>query len=57
VKNNYTTYALIGAGLIATLYLINHTGSEVAGGVATGTELAGGGIGAAAVIGVILLAL
>lgn len=49
--------ALVAGGVIVALYLVNQAGAEVGGGVATGAELAGGGIGIAAIAGVALLLL
>lgn len=56
-NKNAVKFALIAAGTIAVIYAINNAGAEVAGGIASGAELTGGGLGIAAIIGVSILLL
>jgi hypothetical protein len=55
--NEKTTFVLIAAGTAVALYFVNQAGQNIGAGVGTGAELAGGGVGAAAVIGVLILLL
>ena len=44
------TILLIAGGTIVALYFVNNAGSEIGGGVSTGAELAGGGLGIGAIV-------
>lgn len=44
-NNDTVKFVAIGGAVAVALYIVNNTGSEVASGVGTGAELAGGGLG------------
>ena len=55
--NQNLKYALIAGGVVVALYAVNRGAENVANGVGTGAELAGGGLGIAAIVGTVLLLL
>jgi hypothetical protein len=56
-NNDTVKFVAIGGAVIVALYVVNNTGAEVASGVGTGAEIAGGGVGIAAIVGVVGLLL
>lgn len=57
MKSESTNLILIVAGTVAVLYFVNQAGAEVGSGIGTGAELAGGGVGIAAIAATFLILL